>query len=190
MMRVTDCNTAELCPSTPDSSGNSCNLKWKEISSLLEQHLIALMVWDKNNAVLIVIKQKVFISNREKEWAGEDVTLYPDLPRRKTEWDLSTKSVEWSTEKCFRKKNMWDICGFWPKCVLQCTSERSPLFLTSQLFPTVTNHWALNTTFAHCFSTFSRQFRGLSLLGWWLLQEQRLLACSCYGPSSYSYSGH
>ena len=31
------------------------------------------MVWDKNNAALVVIKQKVLINNREKEWAGEEV---------------------------------------------------------------------------------------------------------------------
>ena len=39
---------------------------------------------------------------------------------------------------------MWNI---WTKRVLHCTSELSPT--TSQLLPTVTNHWALNTTFAH-----------------------------------------
>ena len=47
---------------------------------------------------------------------------------------------------CSIKKKMWNI---WTNRVLYCTSELSPT--TSQLLPTVTNHWALNTNFAHLF---------------------------------------
>ena len=47
---------------------------------------------------------------------------------------------------CSIKKKMWNI---WTKRVLHCTSELSPT--TFQLLPTVTNHWALNTNFAHLF---------------------------------------
>ena len=122
------------------------NLEWKLISSHPEQHLIALMVWDKNNAALIVIKQKVFITNWESEWEGGEVILYPNLPRRKTDRDLGTSLEGGSTKMCVVKKKMWNI---WAKRVLHCTSELSPT--TSQLLPTVTNHWALNTNFAHLF---------------------------------------
>ena len=48
------------------------------------------MVWDKNNAASIAIKQKVFVNNWEGEWEGVVVILYPNLPRRKTERDLGT----------------------------------------------------------------------------------------------------
>ena len=47
---------------------------------------------------------------------------------------------------CSIKKKVWNI---WRKRVLHCTSELPPT--TSQLLPTVTNHWALNTNFAHLF---------------------------------------
>ena len=47
---------------------------------------------------------------------------------------------------CSIKKKMWNI---WTKRVLYCTSELSPT--TSQLLPTVTNHWALNMNFSHLF---------------------------------------
>ena len=47
---------------------------------------------------------------------------------------------------CSIKKKMWNI---WTNRVLYCTSELSPT--TSQLLPTVTNHWALNKNFAHLF---------------------------------------
>ena len=59
---------------------------------------VALMVWDKKNAGLFVTKQKVLIINLKKKWAGEEVILYPDLPRRNTEWDLSTELGEGSTK--------------------------------------------------------------------------------------------
>ena len=51
-----------------------------------------------------------------------------------------------SPKMCSIKKKMWNI---WTKRVLHCTSNLSPT--TSQLLPTVTNHWALNTNFAHLF---------------------------------------
>ena len=64
MMRVTDCNFEDhiSLPIKAGFLGNSCNLEWKQISSHLE-HLIALMVLNKNNATLIATKQKVFINN-------------------------------------------------------------------------------------------------------------------------------
>ena len=65
MMRVTDCNFEDhkSLPIKAGFLGNSCNLERKEISSHLEQHLIALMVLNKNNVALIVTKQRVFINN-------------------------------------------------------------------------------------------------------------------------------
>ena len=60
MMRVTDCNFEDHIsfPAKAGFLGNSCNLERKQISFHLEQHLIALMVLNKNNAALIV-----FINN-------------------------------------------------------------------------------------------------------------------------------
>ena len=135
------------------------NLEWKLTSSHPEQHLIALMVWDKNNAALIVTKQKILINNWEREWEWGEVILFPNLPRRKTERDLGTNLGGGSTKICFIKKNMWNI---WTKRVLHCTSELSPTF--SQLPSTVTNHWVLNTTFTHLFLNISRKFRCLSVI--------------------------
>ena len=65
MMRVTDCNFEDhiSLPIKAGFLGNSCNLERKQISSHLEQHLIALMVLNKNNAALIVTKRRVFINN-------------------------------------------------------------------------------------------------------------------------------
>ena len=65
MMRVTDYNFEDhiSLPIKAGFLGNSCNLERKEISSHLEQHLIALMVLNKNNAALIVTKRRVFINN-------------------------------------------------------------------------------------------------------------------------------
>ena len=64
-MRVTDCNLEDhiSLPIKAGFLGNSCNLERKQISSDLEQHLTALMVLNKNNAALIVTKQKIFINN-------------------------------------------------------------------------------------------------------------------------------
>ena len=99
---------------------------------------MALMVWDKNNEALFVIKQKVFINNWDREWEGGEVILYPNLLRRKTEQDLGTSLGGGSTKICFIKKKMWNI---WTKRVLHCTSQPS----------IATNHWALNTIFTHLF---------------------------------------
>ena len=65
MMRVIDCNFEDhiSLPIKAGFLGNSCNLERKQISSHLEQHLIALMVLNKNNAASIVTKQGVFINN-------------------------------------------------------------------------------------------------------------------------------
>ena len=65
MMRVTDYNFEDhiSLPIKAGFLGNSCNLERKEISSHLEQHLIALMVLNKNNAALIETKRRVFINN-------------------------------------------------------------------------------------------------------------------------------
>ena len=65
MMRVTDYNFEDhiSLPIKAGFLGKSCNLERKEISSHLEQHLIALMVLNKNNAALIVTKRRVFINN-------------------------------------------------------------------------------------------------------------------------------
>ena len=65
MMRVTDYNFEDhiSLPIKARFLWNSCNLERKEISSHLEQHLIALMVLNKNNAALIVTKRRVFIYN-------------------------------------------------------------------------------------------------------------------------------
>ena len=50
MMKVTDCNFEDhiSLPTKAGFLGNSCNLERKQISSHLEQHLIALMVLNKN----------------------------------------------------------------------------------------------------------------------------------------------
>ena len=53
---------------------------------------------------------------------------------------------------------MWNISGFRPKCVLHCKSELPPTF--SQLPSTVTNHCALNTTFAHLFFNIFKTIQG------------------------------
>ena len=65
MMGVSDYNSEDhtSLPINTGFLGNSCNLQRKQISSHLEQHLIALMVLNKNNAALIVTKQRVFINN-------------------------------------------------------------------------------------------------------------------------------
>ena len=60
---------------------------------------------------------------------------------------------------------MWTIGT---KRVLPCTSELPTTF--PQLPSTVINHWALNTTFAHLFLNIFKEI--------WLLQKQRLPACS------------
>ena len=69
MMKVSDCNFEDhiSLPIKAGFLGNSCNLERKQISSHLEQHLIALMVLNKNNAASIVTKQKVFINYCESE---------------------------------------------------------------------------------------------------------------------------
>ena len=161
------------------------------------------MVWDKNNAALTVTKQKVFINNWESEWEstgsrGDVFVVRTSNPSKTSEkmgyfdrWSrysfvkhsIYPKPRDWGLERPVYSALRASI-ALRATC---CAPARLCVFCIAQVsypppFPnyprSLLTAGILTGLLRICFSTVSRKLWSLSLITWWLLRKQRLLACS------------